>query len=418
VTVKKAADGNYLAASAHATVAAAKAPLKVTASSLSKVYGSSSPPLTYTITGFVNGETQATATKGLPALKTTATISSQSGSYPITVTGGTLTAVNYNFSFVNGTLTVTKAPLKVTANNLSKVYGSSNPPLTYTITGFVNGETQATATKGLPALKTTATISSRPGSYLITVTAGTLTAVNYNFSFGNGALTVTKASLKVTASNLSKVYGSPNPPLTYTITGFVNGETQTTATKGLPALKTTATISSRPGSYLITVTAGTLTAVNYNFTFVNGTLTVTKASLKVKANNQSKVYGSPNPPLTYTITGFVNGETQATATKGLPALRTTATISSQPGSYPITVTAGTLTAVSYNFTFVGGTLTVTKASLKVKASNLSKVYGSPNPPLTYTITGFVNGETQATATEGMPALKTTATISSHRKSAA
>jgi hypothetical protein len=43
-------------------------------------------------------------------LATTATTSSPVGTYPITASAGTLTAANYAFSFVNGTLTVQPAP--------------------------------------------------------------------------------------------------------------------------------------------------------------------------------------------------------------------------------------------------------------------------------------------------------------------
>ena len=46
------------------------------------------------------------------------------------VTNGTLTAANYSFAFVDGTLTVTAATLTVTADNKSKVYGDANPSLT------------------------------------------------------------------------------------------------------------------------------------------------------------------------------------------------------------------------------------------------------------------------------------------------
>jgi hypothetical protein len=40
-------------------------------------------------------------------------------------------------------------------------------------------------------------------------------------------------------------------------------------------------------------------------------LTVTKAHLTVTADNKSKYEGTPNPPLTFTISGFVNGDTAA-----------------------------------------------------------------------------------------------------------
>ena len=51
--------------------------------------------------------------------------------------------------------TITKAPLTVTADNHSKTYGHSNPPLTAAITGFVLGQNLATSgVTGAPALGT------------------------------------------------------------------------------------------------------------------------------------------------------------------------------------------------------------------------------------------------------------------------
>src|SRR5205807_4631414 len=116
------------------------------------------------------------------------------------------------------------------------------------------------------------------------------------------------ADLTITADNKSKVYGATNPTLTATITGYVNGDTASVVS-GTPALSTGATPSSAVGTYPITAAQGTLGAANYTFTFVNGTLTVTPASLTVTADNKSKVYGATNPALTATITGYVNGDT-------------------------------------------------------------------------------------------------------------
>src|SRR5262249_33201691 len=47
---------------------------------------------------------------------------------------------------------------------------------------------------------------------------------------------------------------------------------------GSPQLSTTATSSSPAGTYIITASAGTLTAENYAFTFVNGTLIINAAT--------------------------------------------------------------------------------------------------------------------------------------------
>ena len=162
----------------------------------------------------------------------------------------------------------------------------------------------------------------------------------------------------MTAQNSSKVYDTVNPGFTYTMTGFVNGQTRATATTGAPTLTTTAITTSAAGSYAITAGLGTLAAANYSFTLVNGTLTITKVTLTTTAFNASRVYGVTNPAFTYAMTGFVNGDTQATATTGVPSLTTTATTSSADGTYPITGALGTLTSTSYTFVFVNATLTI------------------------------------------------------------
>ena len=91
-------------------------------------------------------------------------------------------------------------------------------------------------------------------------------------------------------------------------------------------------------------------------------MTTRAAELTVTANNQSRLFGQANPPLTYTISGFVGGDTSAVVS-GTAACTTTATQGSTGGSYPITCTAGTLSAPGYSFaTFVAGTLTVTYTS--------------------------------------------------------
>jgi hypothetical protein len=70
-------------------------------------------------------------------------------------------------------------------------------------------------------------------------------------------------------------FGTTNPSFTYTMTGFVNGDTQASATSGTPSLTTSAITSSPVGNYAITAAVGTLSVANYTFLFVNGTLEVT-----------------------------------------------------------------------------------------------------------------------------------------------
>ncbi len=73
-----------------------------------------------------------------------------------------------------------------------------------------------------------------------------------------------------------------------------------------------------------------------------------KAVLMVTPDNQTMAQGGTAPNLTYTIAGFVNGDTQSSVVTGSPQLSTTATSSSTPASYPITGTTGSLAATNYN----------------------------------------------------------------------
>ena len=152
---------------------------------------------------------------------------------------------------------------------------------------------------------------------------------NYNAATSvSRSFTVTPAALTVTANGLSKVYGAaPNPTLTVSYTGFVNGETASVLS-GSPSLSATTTSSTVAGGpYPITVTVGSLSAANYTLNYVNGTLAVTAAALAVTADNQTRAYGATNPTLTFTVSGFVNSET-TNVLSGDPSVTTTATTNS------------------------------------------------------------------------------------------
>jgi hypothetical protein len=390
--------------------------LTVTADAKTKVYGQANPALTLTLSGFVNGDT-ASVVSGAPTLSTAAATGSAVGSYAITVVdAGTLSAANYAFpstAFVGGTLTVTRAHLTVTANPATKVYGQANPALTFTLSGFVNGDT-ASVVSGVPTLSSTASASSGVGNYPITVVnAGTLAAANYDFpsaAFVGGTLTVTARSITVTPdSGQGKVYGAGNPTLTYSHGALVNGDTDSVFSGALARAA-----GENVGSYAIT--QGTLSAgSNYAIVFTSGVnFAITRRNLTVTADAKTKVYGQTNPALTYTLSGFANGDTAAVVS-GSPTLSPAATTASGVGSYAITVVdAGTLAAANYAFpssAFVNGTLTVTRAHLTVTANAASKVYGQANPTLTVSLSGFVNGDTAAVVS-GAPTLSTTAITTS------
>ena len=350
----------------YVPLAITPATLTVTANSLSSVYGSNLPPLTYTLTGFVNGDTQASATTGTPTLSTTATGNAAVGSYPITITQSSLAAANYTFNLVNGTLTVTKAPLTVTAQNASRAYGSPNPAFAYTLSGFAYSDTAATAVTGTPALATTATSKSAAGSYPITAAIGSLAAANYAFtSFVPAKLNIAKAALTVTATNAKVDYNEPLPQLGYTESGFVNGDNASVLT-GTADVTTKATEGSLPGNYVIAITQGSLTAANYSFLFKNGTLTILSAGIAATPVF-SPAAGTYSAVQSVTIKDATPGAAIYYTTNG-----TKPTTASLKYSRPITVSASeTLEALAVATNYVQSPVATAAYIMKIPVLTLS-----------------------------------------------
>jgi hypothetical protein len=231
----------------------------------------------------------------------------------------TITGANFTTLELTEELKVTKAGVTITATNLIKVYGETNPALTFTYSGLVNSDTQVTTE---PSIATTAMASSNAGTYPITLTGGS--DQNYTITLVNGTLIVGKKDLTITAADKQKVYGEANPTLTFTFSGLVNADTQVTTE---PSIATTATESSNVGTYPIELTGGA--DANYTITLVNGTLTVGKKDLTITAADKQKVYGEANPALTFTYSGLVNGNIGLTTG---PSIATTATASSSAGA--------------------------------------------------------------------------------------
>jgi hypothetical protein len=100
-------------------------------------------------------------------------------------------------------------------------------------------------------------------------------------------------------------------------------------------------------------------------------LVVSPAVLAVTADDQSMNHGDAVPALTYSLSGFVNGDT-ATVVSGSARLSTTATSSSPAGYYPITVSAGLLSATNYTFNLVSASLAVQPKVLDVRVDYGSK----------------------------------------------
>lgn len=351
----------------------------LTARSYTRTYGDANPTFGYDKRGTAD-------LGGTPTLTCAATATSPVGTYPIVISAGTVT--NGYVDYVNGTLTVTPAPLTVLADGVERTYGDPNPTLTVTYEGFKNGETAAVLTTQ-PSVTTTATATSPVGTYPITPAGAA--AQNYTITYDPAPLTILPAPLTVRAAQASREYGDANPTFAVTYEGFKNGETADVLTVR-PTVTTTATATSPVGTYAIT--PANAAAQNYSIAYVGGTLTVTAAQLTASVGDYQRPEGEPNPTFAITYDGFKNGETAAVL-QAEPVATTTATPSSPVGTYPITLSGGS--AQNYTFRYVDGTLTI------LSASSLTDVTtGTDGAPFdVYSVTG-ARIRVQVSSLEGLP----------------
>ncbi len=161
-----------------------KAPLTIKATDTTITYGDGKPVFEVTYSGFVNGET-ATALTKQPTVNCDVTSVSAAGTYNIVPADAE--AQNYVISYVNGTLTIEKAQLTITANSYTITRGEPLPAYGFTCDGFKNGETSDVLT-AQPEPSCSATSDSMPGSYDITFSNAA--ADNYTISYEKGTLTI------------------------------------------------------------------------------------------------------------------------------------------------------------------------------------------------------------------------------------
>lgn len=308
-------------------------PVTVKASSYSRKYGEANPTFGYTAEG--------TTLVGTPDISCEATSTSPVGTYPIVISKGSVT--NEDDSYVNGTLTITQAPLTITAQSYVVKQGDELPTFEVTYDGFKNDESADVLTKK-PVIACTATSSDVLGTYEIVVSGAE--AENYEISYVAGTLSVVDAdAVVVTAKSYSREYGEENPTFEYTSAGV--------ELEGTPAIACEATAASPVGTYPIVISKGEVT--NYNDSYVNGTLTITKAPLNIAAQNYVIKQGEALPTFEVAYEGFKNNENANKLTKQ-PVVTCSATSSSVLGTYEIVV--GGAEAENYEITFVNGTLTI------------------------------------------------------------
>ncbi|WP_369943478.1 MBG domain-containing protein [Xanthomonas medicagonis] len=260
----------------------------------------------------------------------------------------------YDIGYVaSGGITITPASLRVTATDATKTYGTTANLGGYSVSGLIGGD----AVSGVALGSAGAGAGAAVGNYAITASGATGTGLsNYVIDYVDGSLRVDPATLRIVANDASKTYGSSIGLTGYSASGLVNGDT----IAGVALSSAGAGAGAAVGRYAIGASAATGAGLsNYVIQYVDGSLAVDPATLRIVASDASKTVGSIANLTDYRVSGLLNGDTVSGVALGSAGANAGAAV----GSYAITASGATGTGLSnYAIDYVDGRLNVVAGS--------------------------------------------------------
>ena len=374
-------DNYYVSEYKLGTLTISKRALTVTANNKSKTYDgyTFADGFTVSFENLAAGDAQNEVVEAI-SYSANAMTAINAGSYKITPQAATLgiKAANYDISFVDGTLTISKKFLSVTADSKNKTYdGNVFSDFTVTVSGlaetdvidqvipaFSFGEAEGKASAGvytiLPAAKTTSGAKYK----------------NYEISFASGTLNIAKRVIVISADAKAKTYDG------HLFSGFTVTADNLAPTDNINEIALfsfgEAASAINAGSYSITPTVKTEGAKYGNYTvssISSAILTVNKKALTVSAVNKTKTYdGTAFTAFEVKASGLAGTDNLAEVLSGFSYGEAEGKINA--GSYAISLSAANEEEKyeNYEISFSGGQLTISKRALSITVNDASKVY--------------------------------------------
>lgn len=326
----------------------------------------------FAASGLIGNDTIVSATLSSAGAASNA----DAGSYPIVVSNplfGVGNAVNYDISYLDGTMTVTPKQLFITGSSAAnKIYdGSRNASvmLGSTIAGLVGNETLGVSASGQFDTKHAGT--AKPVAVTYALTDGSGRAQNYTLNGEVLSADVISQDITFTAPGISKTYDGTNGYVTSVADLFafdiMLAPGDMVSSIDMNFADPNAGVGKTVNLNAVTINDGNA-GNNYNvkLTASNSGI-INQANLLVKALPGSKELGSPEPSLTYSVVGLhdpvdsvLNGTLSRT-----PA-------DDAIGIYQINQGSLGLTSPNYVLTFVPSTFTI-KAPAAVQSTTQESV---------------------------------------------
>ena len=355
--VAKATLANYAEATAATSLVVTARTLTITADGASKTYdGAELTKPTYAAGELAEGDTIAAAT--VTGSQTNVGVSSNVVAVTsITNALGAEVIGNYLITAVDGELEVTKATVKVTADNQTQVYGAAPVALTYTTDPATLAEGNSFG--GVLAREEGDAV----GPYAIT--QGTLSAGdNYEIDFTSATYTITPAPMTISVAGYNGVYDGAAH--TASATTVPDGATVTWSTDGGATWTADAPAILNAGTNEVIAQA---TLANYaTVTSDVAKLIVTPKAATITVDNATKVYSEDDPVFTGTVSGLVNDDDLGTVTYSRIGL------DAAVNTYEGVLTASYTANPNYEVTVVPGDFTITHAAITIAITGYEGVY--------------------------------------------
>ncbi|MBR2667787.1 MAG: InlB B-repeat-containing protein, partial [Oscillospiraceae bacterium] len=294
------------------------------------------------------------------------------GTYPMGLDASCIrasaSATNYDISFVvvDGSLTIEKADLTITAKPQTYTYNGSEqgPAGTYTtgfdsyvsVEGLVGGDSLSSITlAGKQTNAGTYVGEIVPSAAAVTFNHQTQKTIddNYNVTYSNADLVINKQAAAIVVNNASKTYGEADPTFSGTVTGLANA-----GDLGEITFSRTNAEVNNVGTYEGVLTASYTPNDNYTVTVTPGNFAITPKAVTVTADDLSKTYGENDPTLTATVNGLVGSDTIEYSVSRVAG--------ESVGMYTITP-SGAETQGNYSVSYETGTFTINPATLAATA---------------------------------------------------
>ena len=346
----------YNAVSGTVSLVVNRLPVTVTAEAKSKDYNASDPSLTYTFTPTLIGSDVFSGSL-------TRTSGENVGTHAINQ-GSVALSANYIITYVSANLTINARAITVTAAAKTKMYGATDPDLTYSVTsGTVKSGDNFT---GALSRATGEGVGTRA------ISQGTLSlGSNYTITFVGADLTITTKAVTVTADNLTKNTSAADPTFTYTITsgGPLIG------TDAFTGALTRANLGTNTaGDYAITQGNLALSA-NYVLTFVQGTLTISSKTVPyINWSNPSNIVYGTTLSDTQLNALFQISSSDLTAVPGVCTYTPAATTLLDAGTHTLSVTCVPTNQVTYETVTKTVSIVVTPKPLTLTVTASNKPY--------------------------------------------